>query len=193
MTVVAILSLLGCASLHTSSISNIESALKSETRLLMEDVQLNKFENIPEGYIAKYRVTSFGGDEHIVEDRFIGEKDGGFLFKTFIDGKQFLNDVKMLKNGRIYSSVNGIDFKLKSSFENCDKYYVGECITKNSKTRTRNYSKGIWTNKYKSLGLTWIAIRTVYDKYGLTLYRENINTNIASPSKNGRSTTIRIM
>jgi len=182
----------GCSFLPASSINSIEKALAGKNTLFLEDVKANKFEAIPSGYIAKYRVTSFGGKEYLVEDRFTGELDGGYLFKTYIDGKAFSDKAKMLKNGRYLTNSNGKGYVLEDGFDNCDIYFIGECKTKSSKIRTRSYSNGVWKYKYRSLGLTWITIQTIYDKYGLVLYRENVNSNVASPSKNAKNTTYRI-
>ena len=190
--VVLIIFTSGCSFFPTSSINSIEKALAGKSALFLEDVKANKFEAIPSGYIAKYRVTNFGGKKYIVEDRFIGELDGGYLFKTYIDGKAFSDKAKMLKNGRILTNSNGKGYVLSDGFDNCDIYFIGECKTKKSKIRTRTYSDGVWKYKYRSLGLTWITIKTIYDRYGLVLYRENVNSNVASPSKNAKSTTNRI-
>ena len=182
----------GCAYIPTSSINTIDKALSKENVLFLEDVKKNQFEAIPKGYIAKYRVTNFSGKEYIVENRFIGELDGGYLYKTYIDGKEFSKKPKLLKNGRRLTNPKGKGYILENGVDNCDVFYIGECQTKRKKIRTKSYKNGVWKFKYRSLGLTWITIKTIYDKYGLVLYSENVNSNIASPSKNGKRITARI-
>ena len=181
----------GCSSI--SSINSIDEALKTESILTIEDVNSNKFEEIPKGYVEKFLVTLFSGDEHLAENRFIGRKDGGYLYKTYVDGKPFSNKVKMIKNGRLHTTTNGEDYTIEESIDNCDIYYIGNCKVSKTKVRTRTYSNGVWIYKYRSLGLTWITIRTVYDKKGLILYKENVNSNSASPYKNGKSSVSRVI
>lgn len=182
----------GCTHLQVSSVDSVEEALSIGSVLSMKDVKLNQFQAVPKGYAAKYLVTKFGGEKYIVEDRFIGEFDGGYLFETYADDEKISIEPSLLKDGRIYYKSKERGYISKDRDNNCDIFFIGECNTRWNKIKTRSYDGGVWMLQYRGLGLTRISISTIYDKYGLILYRENINTNIASPSRNGKTTMARV-
>jgi hypothetical protein len=177
LTVITILLLQACAT--TSS-----TVAKKHQILTLDDVKANNFEIVPDGYTAKFQQTTFSGDKYYVEFKFKGSQDGGSLFRKYYDGKLDLDNVFLLKNGRIFYSYKGGALSPLDSYENCDTFFIGECTTQSNKIRTRTYADKTWKYNYRGTGLTNITISTVYDKFGLILTQENKNVNIARPSAN---------
>ena len=174
-----------CSASHAEhkELKKLKKFSQKHDLLTLQDVKENAFIPIPEGTIYTYKSSLFTGKTYKSEFRFFKEEDGAYYFRKVHDGELDTEGQFLLKSGREYYSYKGSDYAPLNSFDNCDKYFIGTCVTKSSKERVRMYKDGIWRYTYQGAGQKVVDIYTIYDKSGMLLYELEINTSTENPNK----------